>query len=112
MPGVRFGIKPTQEDYVFMTNDMSPAADRTCPAAVAYDLMRDILLDDPRRPAPSSDEFRTYLLDLYAECLLAVHGKRVASQKSAEGRNAAPPPLPREREKREAAQGPKLMKAS
>ncbi len=112
VPGVRFGIKPTQEDYVFMTNDMSPAADRTCPAAVAYDLMRDILLDDPRRPAPSSDEFRTYLLDLYAECLLAVHGKRVASQKSAEGRNAAPPPLPREREKREAAQGPKLMKAS
>jgi hypothetical protein len=95
-----------------MTHDMSPAADRTCPAAVAYDLMRDILLDDPRRPAPSSDEFRTYLLDLYAECLLAVHGKRVALQKSAEGRSSAPPPLPRERDKREAAQGPKLMKAS
>lgn len=95
-----------------MTHDMSLTADRTCPAAVAYDLMRDILLDDPRRPAPSSDEFRTYLLDLYAECLLAVNGKRVASAKTGELRGAAPPPLPREREKREAAQGPKLMKAS
>ncbi len=95
-----------------MTHDMSPTADRTCPAAVAYDLMRDILLDDPRRPAPTSDEFRIYLLDLYAECLLAVNGKRVSAQKSADARSTAPPPLPREREKREAAQGPKLMKAS
>lgn len=50
--------------------------DRTCPAAVAYDLMRDIMLDDPSRPPPSSPEFRAYLLDLYAECLLAVRGKR------------------------------------
>jgi hypothetical protein len=92
-----------------MTHDMNPAADRTCPAAVAYDLMRDILLDDPRRPAPSSDEFRTYLLDLYAECLMAVHGKRVSAHgKSGEMR--VPPP--RERDKREAASAPKLVKAN
>lgn len=95
-----------------MTHDLSPAAERRCSAAVAYDLMRDILLDDPRRPAPTSDEFRAYLLDLYAECLLAVNGKRVASAKSAEARGSAPPPLPRDREKRDGAQGPKLMKAS
>jgi hypothetical protein len=102
---------PTQKDVFSMTHDMSPTADRTCPAAVAYDLMRDILLDDPRRPAPSSDEFRTYLLDLYAECLLAVHGKRVSTHgKSSEMRVPAPPP--REREKREAAAAPKLMKAN
>ena len=92
-----------------MTHDLNPAADRTCPAAVAYDLMRDILLDDPRRPAPSSDEFRTYLLDLYAECLMAVHGKRVSAHgKSGEMR--VPPP--RERDKREAALAPKLVKAN
>ena len=92
-----------------MTHDLSPAADRTCPAAVAYDLMRDILLDDPRRPAPSSSEFRTYLLDLYAECLLAVHGKRVSTHgKSSEMR--VPPS--RERDKREGASAPKLMKAN
>ena len=92
-----------------MIQDMSPAADRTCPAAVAYDLMRDILLDDPRRPAPSSDEFRTYLLDLYAECLLAVHGKRV-SVHGKSGEMRVPPP--RERGKREAASSPKLVKAN
>ncbi|MFN3747026.1 MAG: hypothetical protein ACK4TL_20215 [Hyphomicrobiaceae bacterium] len=93
-----------------MTHDVSTPADRTCPAAVAYDLMRDILLDDPRRPAPSSDEFRAYLLDLYAECLLAVHGKRVSAHgKPSEMR--VPPP-PREREKREAGAAPKLMKAN
>lgn len=92
-----------------MNHDVSPAADRTCPAAVAYDLMRDILLDDPRRPAPSSDEFRTYLLDLYAECLLAVHGKRVSAHgESSEMR--VPPP--RERDKRDAAGAPKLVKAN
>jgi len=95
-----------------MTHDMSPTADRMCPASVAYDLMRDIVLDDPRRPAPTSNEFRTYLLDLYAECLAAVNGQRIAVLKPAEARSATPPPVPREREKREGAQGPKLMKAS
>lgn len=94
-----------------MTYDLSPGADRTSPAAVAYDLMRDILLDDPRRPAPTSSEFRTYLLDLYAECLLAVDGKRVASAgKPNEAR--APAPMPRDREKRETVSPPKLMKAN
>lgn len=94
-----------------MTHDLSPAADRTSPAAVAYDLMRDILLDDPRRPAPTSAEFRAYLLDLYAECLLAVDGKRVATLgKQSEART--PAPLAREREKRDAAAAPKLMKAN
>ncbi len=96
-----------------MTHDVSPPVDRTCPAAVAYDLMRDIVLDDPRRPSPSSDEFRTYLLDLYAECLLAVHGKRMSAHgKGNEARAPAPPPPPREREKREAASAAKLMKAN
>ncbi len=90
-----------------MTQDMFPAADRTCPAAVAYDLMRDILLDDPRRPSPSSPDFRPYLLDLYAECLLAVRGKRVTGQKAAM-RSATPPP--RERERREAPPAVKPMK--
>lgn len=94
-----------------MTHDLSPAADRTSTAAVAYDLMRDILLDDPRRPAPTSPEFRAYLLDLFAECLLAVHGKREATLgKPGEARPAAP--LPRDREKRETASAPKLMKAN
>lgn len=63
-----------------MTEDVIPAPERASPAAVAYDLMRDILLDDPRRPAPSSPDFRPYLLDLYAECLMAVRGKRAGSQ--------------------------------
>ena len=90
-----------------MTQDMFPTTDRTCPAAVAYDLMRDILLDDPRRPSPSSPEFRPYLLDLYAECLLAVRGKRVAGQKSTL-RGAGSPP--RERERREAPPAAKPMK--
>ena len=93
-----------------MTQDMFPTTDRTCPAAVAYDLMRDILLDDPRRPSPSSPEFRPYLLDLYAECLLAVRGKRVAGQKSTLSRGAAP--TPRERERREAPSVAKPMKPS
>lgn len=57
-------------------HDLPFIGERTCPAAVAYDLMRDIMLDDPARPAPSSPEFRAYLLDLYAECLIAVRGKR------------------------------------
>jgi hypothetical protein len=95
-----------------MTHDMNPANDRTCPAAVAYDLMRDILLDDPRRPAPTSDEFRTYLLDLYAECLLAVNGKRVSMNAKSGEMRATPPPPPREREKRDAASAPKLVKAN
>jgi hypothetical protein len=102
---------PTQKDAISMFQDMSPTADRTCPAAVAYDLMRDILLDDPRRPAPSSDTFRAYLLDLYAECLLAVHGKRVSTLgKASEPRAAVAPP--RERDKREGASAPKLMKTN
>lgn len=94
-----------------MTIDVNYAADRTCAAAVAYDLMRDILLEDPLRPAPSSDEFRIYLLDLYAECLLAVHGKRVSAQgRMGEGRASAAATA--QREKRDAASAPKLMKAS
>ena len=52
------------------------AQERTCQAAVAYELMRDIVFEDPGRPAPSSPDFRRYLLDLYAECLLTVQGKR------------------------------------
>ena len=87
---------------------MTPAADRTCPAAVAYDLLRDILLDDPRRPSPSSPEFRPYLLDLYAECLLAVRGKRVAGHKAAASRGSAS--ASRERERREPPQAAKSMK--
>ena len=90
-----------------MTQDMFPAADRTCPAAVAYDLMRDILLDDPSRPSPSTPEFRAYLLDLYAECLLAVRGQRVASQRTAV-RGATSPA--RERERRETPPAAKPMK--
>jgi len=69
-----------------MTEDVIPTPERACPAAVAYDLMRDILLDDPRRPAPSSPDFRPYLLDLYAECLMAVRGKRVGSQRAVPSR--------------------------
>ncbi len=52
------------------------AVERTCPAAIAYDLMRDIVFEDPSRPPTNSAEFRRYLLDLYAECMLAVQGKR------------------------------------
>ena len=96
-----------------MTLELNPSVDRTSPAAVAYDLMRDILLDDPRRPSPSSDEFRAYLLDLYAECLLAVNGKRVSSHgKPTEIRAAQPSPPPREREKRDGASPVKMMKAN
>ncbi|MCC6780274.1 MAG: hypothetical protein IT537_27175 [Hyphomicrobiales bacterium] len=65
-----------------MSTEMMPAAKRDCRAAVAYDLMRDILLDDPHRPPSTSPEFRRYLLDLFAECLLAARGRR------AEGRRA------------------------
>jgi hypothetical protein len=94
-----------------MSQEMFPTtADRTCPAAVAYDLMRDILLDDPRRPSPSSPEFRPYLLDLYAECLLAVRGKRVVGQKTGTMRGAALPP--RERERRETPSAAKPMKSN
>ena len=91
-----------------MSQEMFPtSADRTCPAAVAYDLMRDILLDDPRRPSPSSPEFRPYLLDLYAECLLAVRGKRALVQKAAM-RSATPSP----RERRETPSAAKPMKSN
>lgn len=58
-------------------------AEHAVPEAVAYDLMRDIMFEDPNRPAPSAAPFRTYVLDLYAECLVAVTGKRIAT---------APPP--------------------
>ncbi len=74
-----------------MTEDVIPAAERNCPAAVAYDLMRDILLDDPRRPAPTSPEFRAYLLDLYAECLLAARGKRSVTKFRMPSVDLAPP---------------------
>lgn len=94
-----------------MNQDMYPApADRTCPAAVAYDLMRDILLDDPRRPSPSSPEFRPYLLDLYAECLLAVRGKRVAGQQKTGVRPSTSLSPSRERERRETPTAAKPMK--
>ena len=59
-----------------MSLDTIPNSERSHPAAVAYDLMRDILFDDPTRPQPSSPDYRDYLLDLYAECLIAVRGKR------------------------------------
>jgi hypothetical protein len=52
---------------------------RNCPECVAYDLMRDIIFDDPKKPLPQSREFRAYILDLYAECLDAVKGRRFAS---------------------------------
>jgi hypothetical protein len=89
-----------------MTHDTVPPADRTCPAAVAYDLMRDILLDDPRRPTPSSPEFRPYLLDLYAECLLAVRGKRAAPSKPAVRASTR---SPRERRRGETAASPAMQ---
>jgi hypothetical protein len=54
-------------------------AEQACQEAVAYDLMRDIMFDDPDRPKPNSPEFRAYALDLYAECLLAVTGKRTVT---------------------------------
>jgi hypothetical protein len=52
---------------------------RNCPECVAYDLMRDIIFDDPQKPLPQSREFRAYILDLYAECLDAVQGRRLGS---------------------------------
>lgn len=58
-------------------------AEQACQEAVAYDLMRDIMFDDPVRPKPNSPEFRAYALDLYAECLLAVSGKRPVTMRSA-----------------------------
>lgn len=81
-----------------MSQDPTQAADRTCPAAVAYDLMRDILFEDPARPVPSSPEFRAYMLDLYAECLLAVRGKRAQSApQPASARGKARQELPPQR---------------
>ncbi len=90
-----------------MTEDLIPAPERACPAAVAYDLMRDILLDDPRRPAPSSPDFRPYLLDLYTECLMAVRGKRAGSQRSISSRPGA---SMRVRARREPSPGIKAAK--
>jgi hypothetical protein len=59
-----------------MTIEKTIAPDRLCREAVAYDLMRDILFEDPKRPQASTPEFRAYVLDLYAECLAAVRGQR------------------------------------
>ncbi len=59
-----------------MSIEMSGGRDRATPVGVAYDLMRDILFEDPRRPLPDSPEFRAYVLDLYAECLAAARGRR------------------------------------
>jgi hypothetical protein len=60
-------------------HDDSLRQSRICPECVAYDLMRDIIFDDPKKPLPQSREFRAYILDLYAECLDAVQGRRFAS---------------------------------
>ncbi len=54
-------------------------AEQACQEAVAYDLMRDIMFEDPDRPKPNCAEFRAYTLDLFAECLIAVNGKRTVS---------------------------------
>lgn len=59
-----------------MSEAQHMASERRCREAVAYDLMRDILFDDPRRPEANSPAFRTYLLELYADCLATVRGKR------------------------------------
>jgi hypothetical protein len=69
---------------------------RICPECVAYDLMRDIIFDDPKKPLPQSREFRAYILDLYAECLDAVQGRRCAS-------SLATTPIPPPQELAEAA---------
>ena len=61
-----------------MSDDPQSTRGHVSPASVAYDLMRDILFEDPVRPAPVTPEFRVYVLDLYAECLLAVRGRRAA----------------------------------
>jgi hypothetical protein len=68
--------------------------DRMCREAVAYDLMRDILFDDPKRPPPSTPEFRAYVLDLFAECLAAVKGQRPRGDSRAEPAAVAPVPPP------------------
>jgi hypothetical protein len=60
-----------------MSESHHAASDRRCREAVAYDLMRDILFDDPCRPEAGSPDFRGYLLDLYVECLAAVRGRRI-----------------------------------
>ena len=54
-------------------------AEQACQEAIAYDLMRDIMFEDPNRPKPNTAEFRGYVLDLYSECLVAVSGKRSVS---------------------------------
>ncbi len=72
-----------------MTQSFVPAAERTCAEAVAYDLMRDIMLDDPLRPPPTSADFRVYLLDLYMECILAVRGKRTIAKPKPPARGVA-----------------------
>jgi hypothetical protein len=63
------------EDHT-MTHDDTPFAERISPEYVAYDLMRDIMFDDPKRPEPKSVEFRRYVLELYTECLATVKGER------------------------------------
>jgi hypothetical protein len=78
-----------------MSSEAPSANDRGTPVSVAYDLMRDILFDDPSRPQPDSPEFRAYVLDLYAECLLAVRGKRrPPAAAHAEGRTRSAPAAP------------------
>lgn len=62
-----------------MCQEPIPMAENAGPEAVAYDLMRDIMFEDPNRPAPNLAPFRAYVLDLYAECLVAVAGKRVVT---------------------------------
>lgn len=64
-----------------MTPEEPSQWSRVAPSSVAYDLMRDILFEDPARPPANSPEFRAYILDLYAECLLAVRGKRAVGLK-------------------------------
>lgn len=72
-------IMPADSEGRRMSHELPVTGERSCPAAVAYDLMRDIMFEDPARPAASSAEFRAYLLDLYSECLCAVRGKRIAA---------------------------------
>jgi hypothetical protein len=106
-PGLGADLHLDAKGPLAMTQDVIPTTERTSPAAVAYDLMRDILLDDPLRPAPSSPEFRPYLLDLYAECLLAVRGKRVGHQRPMATRASS---TPRDRERREPPPAAKTAK--
>jgi hypothetical protein len=70
--------RPCDRDLSAVAQDQTVRIEHHPPEKVAYDLMRDITFDDPTRPLVNSAEFRRYLLDLYAECLDAVKGKRPA----------------------------------